>query len=185
MIKFFRKRTACFFSFIFLIAMGVVSPVLASETVLPDASTTPEPQNVSRKLEELKKLKQQDPATFDRMIRERKRSMKTKLNELKEKDPQKFQELKEKIRKNRQQYLKKLRKENPQKFQELMQTKMQKLEALKQSNPEKYKRLIKNQPQLAGHLQKQRGTEPEASAPQGENGTDHVTSGAHAGSSHI
>lgn len=149
--NFIRKCAAALVASVFLLEMGGM-PALAEDRLSPEGSA-PEPQRVNRKLEELKKLKQQNPAEFDRLVRERKQKMKQKLQELKEKDPEKFQEVKEKIRTNRQQYLKRLQQENPERFQNIMHEKMQKLEALKQSDPEKYQRFMEKHPRLAQRIQ--------------------------------
>ena len=150
--KFIRKWTATSFALVFLIGIAGASPAWA-ENSPPSDGSAPEPQRVNKKLEELKKLKQDNPAEFDRLVQERKRKMKQKLQDLKEKDPEKYREVKEKIRKNRQQYLKKLQQENPERFQKIMHEKMQKLEALKQSDPEKYQRFMEKHPRLAQRVQ--------------------------------
>lgn len=174
----FKKRL--FVILVPALLAGMAGAAFAEDA--PSDTSGPEPQKVNHKLQELKKLKQENPQEFERLVQERKQKMKEKLKELKEKDPKKFQQVTEKIRGNRRQYLKKLREENPEKFHQIMQKKMQKLEDMKQSDPEKYQRFIDNHPRLARRASPGAGE----GAAQGESGPQegkraNGASAAHAG----
>ncbi len=104
------------------------------------------------KIAELKKLKAENPAEFERVVKERKEKLREKLKELKEKDPQKYQELKERMIRHRRAYLQQLRKEDPEKFQEIMRDRMAKLEELKTKDPERYNEILKDHPRLEQRL---------------------------------
>src|SRR3989338_1490888 len=68
------------------------------------------------KLEELKKLKQENPEKFRELIKERKGKIKEKLQELKERDPEKYEEVRERAFEKRRAKLEELKRENPEKF---------------------------------------------------------------------
>ena len=58
---------------------------------------------VQNRVDELEKLKKENPEKFKKETAERKRKLRQKMNELKEKDPKKFEELKKKMKDRRRQ----------------------------------------------------------------------------------
>ena len=129
------------------IAAGLV-PALAEES--PQTDTDKAIQNLSRrdKIAELKKLKEEDPAEFERVVRERKQKVKAELMELKEKDPQEFEEMKKKIGGHRKNYLKKLSYQDPEKFDQIMRNKAARLKELRTEDPERFEEILRNHPHL-------------------------------------
>ena len=135
-------------AFAFALAGGSLT-AFAEETADQGNAAATRLEKRQAKLEELKKLKQENPAEFERLMKERKAKIKEKLEELKEKDPEKYQEMKERITHRRKEYLKKLRREDPDKFHEIMENRAEKLRELKANDPKKYEEFIKKHPRLA------------------------------------
>jgi hypothetical protein len=99
------------------------------------------------------KLREEDPAEFNRVINERKHEIRERLLELKEKDPAKFEEMKHRVVRHRAHHFKKLRKEDPERFYQTMFDKKRRLLELKKSDPEKYRQIVKNHPKLQDRLE--------------------------------
>ncbi len=144
-------------AFTLLSGVGVFRAFAEDTTAQGNAPTGDRYERRQAKIEELKKLKQENPAEFERLMKERKEKMKTKLADLKEKDPKKYQELKEKMAHRRKEELKRLRQEDPKKYQEIMERKEKKLEELKKTDPARYDQVMKNHPHLAERLQHREG----------------------------
>lgn len=148
-----RKRYAIV---LMAFTLFLTTPVFAEDAApapAPAGSSTDQTAHPNRqKVEALKRLKEENPEEFQRVVKARKAAIKQKLKELKEKDPQKFQEVKQRVIRQRRERLERLRKENPEKFRQIMQKKRQRFEQMKQTNPEQYERYMQKHPKLAARL---------------------------------
>lgn len=112
------------------------APVIAGETADP-------------RIEELRRLKRENPGEFYRVTGERKRHIREKMMELKERDPQKFEEVKRQLADKRFHHLKRLRVEDPERYREIMRDKVWKLEELRRSDPERFSQCMTRHPGAA------------------------------------
>ncbi len=144
-------------AFTLLSGGGAYRAFAEDTTAQENAPTGDRYEKRQAKIEELKKLKQENPAEFERVMKERKEKMRAKLADLKEKDPQKYQEVKERMAHRRKEELTRLKREDPKKFQEIMARKEKKLEDLKKTDPARYAEVLKNHPHLAERLEHREG----------------------------
>lgn len=132
---------------IFLVA-GPLAEGFAEQKNEWDVLKQPSPERIAY----LKKLKQENPEEFQKVINERKKKIKEKMKELKEKDPQKYQEIMRNMQQRQNVELKRLRQENPEQFYKIMENKRQRLLELKKNDPKKFEELIKANPELKDRL---------------------------------
>jgi hypothetical protein len=125
--------------------------VLAALALLLVSGVLPASAN-TLSLAELKKLKQENPEEFNRIIQDRKAALKERLQEFKEKHPEKFDALKKRYLHDRWSHLRSLRRRDPEKFQSLMQQRMEKLDEWRAKHPEHYAKFIEKHPRLAERM---------------------------------
>lgn len=111
-------------------------------------------EQMQEKIAKWKKLKEENPEEFRRLIQARKQHLKQRLQELKEKDPQKFEQVRQKMFERRKERLRHLKREDPEKYRQVMQHRWQKLDEFKEKNPERFQQFMKKHPQVAERLEK-------------------------------
>ena len=154
--KNFPKNIAVKLGVVFLFSgMGVVN-VYAEEGSPAPAPAQSRWEAKQERIEQLKKLKQENPEEFQRVVSQRKEKIKERLKDLKEKDPERFEEVKTRMIDHRREKLRRLRREDPEKFHEIMENRAEKLKELKEKNPERYREFIKNHPGVADRLENRR-----------------------------
>lgn len=118
---------------VILAASAGFSPVVFSEQDTEKTTVQDRPV-YKEKVAELKKLKEENPAEFERVVKERKEKLKERLQDMKQNDPEKYEQVKEKMIHNRK----------------------EKLKELQEKNPERYEEFIKNHPKAADRLEDRR-----------------------------
>ena len=94
------RTAACFGIFLGLASavFALTQPAPADKNSSDTASISPSVQN---RVNELEKLKKDNPSKFDKVVGERKKRVHQKMEELRKKDPKKFDELKKKVSERR------------------------------------------------------------------------------------
>ncbi len=94
----------------------------------------------------LEKLREEDPAKFRQIIKEKKAALRKELKRLKKEDPQKFEKLLKKYRQQQRQFLSQLKESNPKLFRKIVRNRKRRLkkrlEYLKKNDPQEYQRII-------------------------------------------
>ena len=125
-------------AFLLLILLTVLSPMVRAEET---ESLNP---SVEQRIEELKRLKAEDPQAFELELEKHRSAIKSQLEKLKAEDPVKYQEVMSRRRQKFRGRMMKLRDENPEHFKEVVHKRREHLEGraehLRTSEPEKYNR---------------------------------------------
>ncbi len=130
------------------LAAGPLTEGFAKEKNDWDVLKKPSPERIAY----LKKLKQENPDEFNKLMSERKKKIDEQMKELKKKDPQKYQEIMRNMQQRQNAELKRLRQENPEQFYKIMENKRQGLLELEKNDPKKFEELIKANPKLKERL---------------------------------
>lgn len=124
-------------------------PLYAAE----DTASAAKPP-ASETLERLRRLKQENPQEFQRLIQERKTQIKSKVQEFQQKNPEKFEGFRKQVSENRMHRLRKMKQENPESFHRDMQGRAQRFEKLKQENPERVQKFMEKHPRFNERVNK-------------------------------
>lgn len=110
--------------------------------------------SASETLERLRRLKEENPQEFHRLVKERKAQIKSKVREFKQNNPEKFEGFRKQVSENRVQRLRKMKRENPEGFHRDMQGRAQRFEKMKRENPERFQKFIEKHPRFNEHMNK-------------------------------
>jgi len=132
-------------------ALGA-SPARCEDAALPPAGGVPS-QSVQEKVEQWRRLRDENPEAFRRLAEKRKQRIHQKVSEYREKNPEKFEAFKKNVIQRRHERLLKLREQNPGEFQREMGGRAQKFREWKREHPEKFQEFKRNHPRAAERTQ--------------------------------
>ncbi len=104
--------------------------------------------NSANQILELEHLKGQNPAEYDRLIRDRKAEFQESLRKFREEKKGNDTEFLKKHEAKRETRLRELKQNHPQDFKRLMDHRLNRLETARATNPERFQRIMQNHPRL-------------------------------------
>lgn len=121
------------------------SPVSSSQTLQRDSA-------YQQKLEQWKKLKENNPQEFQALVSRRKEEIRRHLETLETQDPDRYENLKKDFLVKRREKIREMQQRNPEQFRQRVEGR---LERFKERNPEQFNKFRERHPRLAMRFEEQ------------------------------
>ena len=128
-----------------------------------ETEAAPREEAVYKQVEELQKLRQENPQAYRGAVQERKKRLAERLGRLREKQPEKYRRFLERGGGERRSRLEYFKTRHPEMFTNYKQRVLERMRRMARKNPERFQEFLKNHPQMRerlAHLRQERGGGP-------------------------
>lgn len=136
-----------------LITAGLIISLGQGSLYAQSAPAATDP--IFERIEQLKRLKQEDPEAYQKIIQDKRSRLKQHLDQFeKEGQSERRQQWIRQDKKKKQERLRQLKEKDPEKFQEFVQNRFQQMEKTAERNPQRFQEFTRNRPKFKERFQK-------------------------------